>query len=150
STTTVNNPTITDSSSSHHSGSPTRAFRRRSAISTGASIRRRVTIRSPGATGDIIESHHTMRSLRVHRLLAGLAAMCMISGAVANAQEFRVEDVNSPAKLAIGEIKPHVIAFVDRPSEELIDPDAGLIKFEDWAQTRPIEKQFLSPFPSYV
>jgi hypothetical protein len=91
-----------------------------------------------------------MRSLKSHRLLAGLAAICMISGTAANAQEFRVEDVNSPAKLAISEIKPRVIAFVDRPSEELIDPDAGLIKFDDWAQTRPIEKQFLSPFPSYV
>ena len=26
----------------------------------------------------------------------------------------------------------------------------GLIRFEDWAQTRPVEKQFLSPFPSYL
>ena len=48
------------------------------------------------------------------------------------------------------QLKPKTIAFLDRPSEELIDPDAGLIRFEDWAQAKPIEKQFLSPFPSYV
>jgi len=67
----------------------------------------------------------------------------------AHAQEFRIEDVATPAGLAIGELKPKAIAFMDRPSEELIDPDAGLIRFEDWAQARPIEKQFLTPFPSY-
>src|SRR5262249_39712062 len=37
-----------------------------------------------------------------------------------------------------------------RPSDELIDPDTGLIRFEDWAQARPLEKQFLTPFPSYL
>jgi hypothetical protein len=59
-------------------------------------------------------------------------------------------EVNSTAGLAIGKLKPKTIALLDRPSEELIDPDAGLIRFEDWAQARPVEKQFLSPFPSYV
>jgi hypothetical protein len=92
----------------------------------------------------------TMRCLKSVRLPAGLAAICLLSSAAILAQEFRVEDVTSPAKLAIGEIKPRTIAYVDRPSEELIDPDAGLIRFEDWAQSRPVEKQFLSPFPSYL
>ncbi len=55
-----------------------------------------------------------------------------------------------PRRLAVEQLKPRTIKFVDRPSEELIDPDAGLIRFEDWAQARPVEKQFLSPFPSYV
>ena len=32
----------------------------------------------------------------------------------------------------------------------MIDPDAGLIEFEDWAQAAPVQKQFLSPYPSYV
>jgi hypothetical protein len=40
--------------------------------------------------------------------------------------------------------------FLDRPSDELVDPDTGLIRFEDWVQARPLEKQLLSPFPSYV
>src|SRR5262249_43289271 len=35
-------------------------------------------------------------------------------------------------------------------SDELIDSDTGLIRFEDWTQARPLEKQFLTPFPSYL
>jgi hypothetical protein len=68
----------------------------------------------------------------------------------ANAQEFKIDEVTTPAGLALDQIKPKSILFMDRPSEELIDPDAGLIRFEDWAQARPVEKQFLTPFPSYV
>ncbi len=82
--------------------------------------------------------------------LLGLAALAATSATRTEAQEFRIEDVASPAALAVAQIKPKTIAFVDRPSEELIDPDAGMIRFEDWAQARPVEKQFLSPFPSYV
>jgi len=92
----------------------------------------------------------TMWSLKSARLPAGLATLCLIASAAVHAQEFNIEDVSSPAKLAIEQIKSRTIAFVDRPSEELIDPDAGLIRFEDWAHARPVEKQFLSPFPSYV
>ena len=42
------------------------------------------------------------------------------------------------------------IKFLDRPRRGSDRPDAGLIRFEDWAQARPIEKQLLSPYPSYV
>ena len=66
------------------------------------------------------------------------------------AQEFRIEEANSVAGLAVDQLKPKTIAFIDRPSDELIDPDAGLIRFEDWAQARPVQKQFLSPYPSYL
>jgi hypothetical protein len=71
-------------------------------------------------------------------------------GTHAGAQEFRIEEAASPAELAVDRLKPRTIAFIDRPSEELIDPDTGLIRFEDWAQARPLEKQFLTPFPSYL
>ena len=71
-------------------------------------------------------------------------------GAQVRAQEFPIAEVTSAAGLAVDQLKPKTIAFLDRPSEELVDPDAGLIRFEDWAQARPVEKQFLSPFPSYV
>ena len=91
-----------------------------------------------------------MRSLQPAALLVGLAIFCATSGAQADPQEFRIEEVSSPAALAVEQLKPKAIAFVDRPSEELIDPDAGLIRFEDWAQARPVEKQFLTPFPSYL
>ena len=91
-----------------------------------------------------------MRSLKPVALLAALAAFAATFGAQIHAQEFRIEEVTSPAGLAVGELKPKFIKFVDRPSEELVDPDAGLIRFEDWAQARTVEKQFLSPFPSYL
>jgi hypothetical protein len=91
-----------------------------------------------------------MRSLQPAALLVGLATFAAMLGAQADAQEFRIEEVNSAAGLAVEQLKPKAIAFVDRPSEELIDPDAGLIRFEDWAQARPVEKQFLTPFPSYL
>jgi hypothetical protein len=87
-------------------------------------------------------------------LLAGqavFAAMLTAAfGIQVRAQEFRIEDVTAPAGLAVTALKPKSIAFLDRPSDELIDPDAGLVRFEDWAQARPLEKQFLTPFPSYA
>src|SRR5262245_38378807 len=89
----------------------------------------------------------------MHRLkpVVPLAALAILAAAsAAHAQEFRIDDVTSVAALAVDQLKPKVIKFIDRPSEELIDPDAGLIRFEDWAQARPIEKQYLTPFPSYV
>ncbi len=91
-----------------------------------------------------------MRSLTPVAVLLCLGAWAVAAGAQTRPSELRIEDVTSPAGLAVAQLKPKTVAFIDRPSEELIDPDAGLIRFEDWAQTRPIEKQFLSPFPSYV
>jgi hypothetical protein len=90
-----------------------------------------------------------MRSMKpaVVLLVAALAAATHADSA---APEFRIEEVTSSAGLAVDQIKPKAIDFMDHPSEELIDPDAGLIKFEDWATARPVEKQFLTPYPSYV
>jgi hypothetical protein len=95
----------------------------------------------------------TMWSLKPVVRLVGLATVAAITtsmlGGPIRAQEFRIEEATSPAALAVDQLKPKSTAFMDRPSEELIDPDAGLIRFEDWAQARPVEKQFLTPFPSY-
>ena len=90
-----------------------------------------------------------MKTWKFAALLLGLAALAP-SSARAAAQEFRIEEAASGAELAVDRLKPRTIAFIDRPSEGLIDPDAGLIRFEDWAQARPLEKQFLTPFPSYL
>src|ERR1700746_950650 len=84
------------------------------------------------------------------KAIALLAIVGLLQGAPAAAQEFKIEEVSSASGLAVDQLKPRVIKFIDRPSEELIDPDAGLIRFEDWAQARPLEKQFLTPFPSYL
>jgi hypothetical protein len=89
---------------------------------------------------------HRFKSIALLAIIAFLQPM----GGTARAQEFRIDEVNSTSGLAVDQLKPNVIKFIDRPSEELIDPDAGLIRFEDWAQARPIEKQYLAPFPSYL
>jgi hypothetical protein len=91
-----------------------------------------------------------MRTSKLAALLLGLAAFAAGGGTQARAQEFRIEEAASPAELAVDRLKPRTIAFIDRPSEELIDADTGLIRFEDWAQARALEKQFLTPFPSYL
>jgi hypothetical protein len=90
------------------------------------------------------------RTLKSYAFLLGLAALAAASSARVEAQEFRIEEATSLAALAVEGLKPKTIAFVDRPSDELIDPDVGLIRFEDWAQAKPLEKQFLTPFPSYL
>lgn len=90
------------------------------------------------------------RTPKRYAFLLGLAALAAASSARVEAQEFRIEEANSLAALAVEGLKPKTIAFVDRPSDELIDPDVGLIRFEDWAQAKPLEKQFLTPFPSYL
>ena len=89
-----------------------------------------------------------MRSMKPAVLLLFVGALAATTYAAA--PELRVEEVTSPAGLAVDHLKPKTILFMDHPSEELIDPDAGLIKFEDWAAARPVQKQFLTPFPSYV
>ena len=91
-----------------------------------------------------------IRTPKPYALLLGLVALAAASSARVQAQEFRIEEATSLAALAIEGLKPKTIAFVDRPSDELIDPDVGLIRFEDWAQAKPLEKQFLTPFPSYL
>jgi hypothetical protein len=91
-----------------------------------------------------------MRSTQTAALLTGLVMLLATLGTRAGAEEFRIEEASSTAALAVDQLKPKAISFIDRPSEELIDPDAGLMRFEDWAKVRPIEKQFLTPFPSYV
>ena len=91
-----------------------------------------------------------MRSSNMVTVLVVVAALAASAGARLEAQEFTITEATSPAALAVEQLKPKTIVFLDRPSEELIDPDAGLIRFEDWAQAKPVEKQFLTPFPSYL
>jgi hypothetical protein len=95
-----------------------------------------------------------MMPLKSVALLAGLLTLATSFATPAAAQDakqdFKIEDVTSPAALALDQVKPRTIVFMDRPSEELTDPDAGLMRFEDWEKARPVEKQFLTPFPSYT
>jgi hypothetical protein len=96
-----------------------------------------------------------MRSPSSVAMRVGLATLAVSFAAQAlttqaHGQEFRIEEAGSVAALAVDQLKPRTIAFIDRPGDELIDPDAGLMRFEDWVQAKPAQKQFLSPYPSYL
>lgn len=82
----------------------------------------------------------------------GLLVLALMSSSYTPvmAQEFKIADVTALTGMAVDQLKPKTIIFIDKPADETIDPEAGLIRFEDWAQSRPIQKQFLSPYPSYV
>ncbi len=88
-------------------------------------------------------------TLSLSRTLAVLAAFAAPMGSLA-AQEFRIEEVPSVTAVAPAQLKPGTILFSDHRDDKLNDPGTGLIRFEDWARDRPVQKQFLSLFPGYV
>jgi hypothetical protein len=63
------------------------------------------------------------------------------------AAEFRTEDVGSLP--AAAQMKPKVVAISDHRGDDLADPVTGLLRFEDWARAKPVQKQLLSLFPAY-
>ncbi len=79
--------------------------------------------------------------------LIGLLASLSTAGA----QEFRIEEVGAARNFAVAQIKPGTIAFSDQEPGTTADDDAAnLIGFADWARALPLQKKFLSLFPSYV
>src|SRR5215831_17090153 len=80
-------------------------------------------------------------------LLGSLAAGAIVSAALA--APFKIVEVPSVGKLPIGQIAPQTVAFSDHKDDNVTDRTSGLIKFEDWAQTRPVQKQFLGLYPAY-
>ena len=86
--------------------------------------------------------------MRFLSLLSGSIVALGFVGAV-QAQPFKIMDVASLAALPINQLAPQTIAFADHKNDNLVDKSSGLIRFDDWAQTRMIQKQFLGLFPSY-
>jgi hypothetical protein len=80
----------------------------------------------------------------------GLLAGLVISVSSPNAQEFRIEEVTSVTAVPVGELKPKTIVFNDYRKDELADPGSGLIRFDAWARVKPVQKQFLALYPTYV
>jgi hypothetical protein len=77
------------------------------------------------------------------------ALLALVCGASqAGAEEFQLSEVRSLG--APGAAKPHVIVFTDHRNDELADSSNGLVAFEDWARTSPLQKQFLALYPGYV
>jgi hypothetical protein len=79
-----------------------------------------------------------------------LVAFVAAGAAVAQAEPFQIEEVTSPASLALKKLKPGTIAFYDRPAGEGVEERVGLIRFEDWARINPLQKELLSLYESYV
>jgi hypothetical protein len=91
---------------------------------------------------------HT-KALTMSRALVALVAAAALA-APALAQEYRVQEAASLTSIPAGEIKPRTIVFADKPAEELIDAGTGFMRFEDWARGKPLQRQFLTPYPSYT
>src|SRR5262245_24349033 len=79
-----------------------------------------------------------------------LIAAWLIAYTDVDAQELRLEDVPAVAGVPIAQIKPRSVIFADQGDGRLTDPSTGLIAFEEWARARPVQRRFLSLFPTFV
>jgi hypothetical protein len=77
-------------------------------------------------------------------LLLALAATV----ALANAQDFQIVKVASVSGSALDQLKSNMILFNDHRIDDRSDKGA-FIHFDEWARTRPLERQFLSLFPAF-
>src|SRR5262245_725953 len=83
------------------------------------------------------------------RIARALALAALVWPALdAHAQEFAI--VDRPSLAGIEQLKPRTIGFNDHRKDEFADPGTGLIRFQDWARARPLEKQGLALYPDYV
>ena len=84
-----------------------------------------------------------------------LVALACVAIAVASpwtpawAKDFTIEDVPSVTEVAPAGLKPDAIVFSDRIGKDLTDAKSGLIRFSDWAKAKPLQKEFLCPYPGY-
>src|ERR1700745_1357186 len=83
-------------------------------------------------------------------ITTALLAVLLPGGPAAAAGDFALEEVPSLGAVGIAQLKPKVIEFTDHRKDDLADPATGLIRFEDWARVRPVQKQLLSLYPGYV
>ena len=85
-----------------------------------------------------------------HHRAAVLIAACVAASTGAAAQEFQLEDVPTVASVPIAQIKPRTVIFADQRNDKLADSSTGLIPFDDWARSRPVQRRFLLLFPGFV
>lgn len=69
--------------------------------------------------------------------------------AAAGAQDFRIEDVSAARIADIAQLKPGTIAFLDQWDGDAAGSGGRLVRFEDWANKRPVQKKFLALFAAY-
>jgi hypothetical protein len=78
-----------------------------------------------------------------------LAAVAL-AAAPAAAQELKIEEVPSAVAVDPAKLKPGTMAFSDQRTDGQGDEGTGLVRFADWARTKPIQKRFLSLYPTYA
>lgn len=78
-------------------------------------------------------------------VLVGLLGACSI----ACAQDFHIEDVPSAQGFDLAQLKPLTVAF-DNQLRSNRNGENGLIRFEEWGRLYPVQKKFLSLFPTYA
>lgn len=88
----------------------------------------------------------TSRPLGAAAILAGLVAF----SAASMAQDFELVETPSVTSVPIAQLKPRSIVFSDRLGDGVVDPSVGFVRYEDWAKTQPIQRQFLSLYPGYT
>ena len=89
-----------------------------------------------------------MEPQQVHRAIL-INLLVALGPTAVQSEPFQIEDVTSPASLALSELKPNTIAFSDRPAAEAVDGHIGLMRFEDWSRISPIQKRLLGLYESY-
>ena len=82
---------------------------------------------------------------RTIALLFGFMATTEVGAA---AQEFQVVRVTSVPGYAIEQLKPNTIIFNDQRTDDTASN--GFIRFDDWSRLKPIQKQYLSLYPTYT
>jgi hypothetical protein len=78
-----------------------------------------------------------------------LFALLTVPAGAEPAPPLAVEEVVSVAALPVTQPAVATIAFSDHHRDRLADPVSGLLRFADWAQAKPVQKQFLGLYPSY-
>lgn len=78
------------------------------------------------------------------------AMLLVLAGSIAAAaaQDFQIVKVSSVAGSAIDQLKSKVIFFNDYRADDKTDKGA-FIHFGEWARIKPIQKKFLSLYPSF-
>jgi len=85
------------------------------------------------------------------RFRSATMALLMLATPVAfaGAADFEIVKVTSVAGAGIDKLRPKIIFFNDYRLDEMSDKGA-FIHFDEWARTKPIQRQFLSLFPSFT
>ena len=81
------------------------------------------------------------------RITAAMLLLFATTIAFAAAKDFQIVKVASIA--GIDQLKPKTIFFNDHRLDEKSDKGA-FVHFDEWARTKPIERKFLSIFPSFT